>query len=82
MYFFHQPRETPMSAKAGLSEPLTPKPVTSIKDSLSPKNEEDTTGDLNGTSWVVDSSGFLSPNGPALKEVLDMVDGVRLFYSP
>ncbi|XP_028261994.1 v-myb avian myeloblastosis viral oncogene homolog-like 2b [Parambassis ranga] len=63
------------TSTSGLSEPLTPKPVTSIKDSLSPKNEEDTTGDLNSTSWVVDSSGFLSPNGPALKEVLDMVDG-------
>jgi hypothetical protein len=25
---------------------------------------------------VVDSSGFLSPTGPVLKEVMDMVDGV------
>uniref|UniRef100_A0A8C3AEA5 V-myb avian myeloblastosis viral oncogene homolog-like 2b n=1 Tax=Cyclopterus lumpus TaxID=8103 RepID=A0A8C3AEA5_CYCLU len=33
------------------------------------------TGEMNITSWVVDSSGFLSPTGPVLKEVLDMVDG-------
>uniref|UniRef100_A0A672F8W4 V-myb avian myeloblastosis viral oncogene homolog-like 2b n=1 Tax=Salarias fasciatus TaxID=181472 RepID=A0A672F8W4_SALFA len=46
-------------------------------DSLSPNGdmESDATGDMNMTNWVVDSSGFLSPTGPAMKEVLDMVDG-------
>uniref|UniRef100_A0A8C3G7W9 V-myb avian myeloblastosis viral oncogene homolog-like 2b n=1 Tax=Cyclopterus lumpus TaxID=8103 RepID=A0A8C3G7W9_CYCLU len=43
------------------------------RDGSSPKSEA---GEMNITSWVVDSSGFLSPTGPVLKEVLDMVDGV------
>ncbi|KAK5913132.1 hypothetical protein CesoFtcFv8_002946 [Champsocephalus esox] len=42
--------------------------------SLSPKSEAQSPGEIS-TSWVVDSSGFLSPTGPVLKEVLDMVDG-------
>ncbi|KAK5873052.1 hypothetical protein PBY51_013697 [Eleginops maclovinus] len=46
----------------------------SPKQSLSPKSEAQSPGE-NSTSWVVDSSGFLSPTGPVLKEVLDMVDG-------
>uniref|UniRef100_A0A3Q1FRC8 V-myb avian myeloblastosis viral oncogene homolog-like 2b n=1 Tax=Acanthochromis polyacanthus TaxID=80966 RepID=A0A3Q1FRC8_9TELE len=41
----------------------------------SPKTEPDTSGEVSCTNWVVDSSGFLSPTGPVLKEVLDMVDG-------
>ncbi|XP_037107525.1 v-myb avian myeloblastosis viral oncogene homolog-like 2b [Syngnathus acus] len=45
--------------------------VTSPKDSLSPLSEAGSTGE---TQWVVDNAGFLSPTGPALKEVLDMVD--------
>lgn len=46
------------------------------KESLSPRNDTDpTTGEINSASWVVDSSGFLSPAGPVLKEVLDLVDG-------
>uniref|UniRef100_A0A672FE46 V-myb avian myeloblastosis viral oncogene homolog-like 2b n=1 Tax=Salarias fasciatus TaxID=181472 RepID=A0A672FE46_SALFA len=51
--------------------------ASSPKDSLSPNGdmESDATGDMNMTNWVVDSSGFLSPTGPAMKEVLDMVDG-------
>uniref|UniRef100_A0A3P9IFQ5 V-myb avian myeloblastosis viral oncogene homolog-like 2b n=1 Tax=Oryzias latipes TaxID=8090 RepID=A0A3P9IFQ5_ORYLA len=43
----------------------------SPKDSLSPKTD----GEMSCGSWVVDGSGFLSPTGPALKEVLDLVDG-------
>lgn len=58
------------SAKAGTS-----KSVPSPSNSLSPKSEVDSTGAVTCTSWVVDSSGFLSPAGPVLKEVLDMVDG-------
>lgn len=51
--------------------------TSSPKESLSPRNDADsTTGEINSASWVVDSSGFLSPAGPVLKEVLDLVDGV------
>uniref|UniRef100_A0A667Z2W0 V-myb avian myeloblastosis viral oncogene homolog-like 2b n=1 Tax=Myripristis murdjan TaxID=586833 RepID=A0A667Z2W0_9TELE len=35
----------------------------------------DEAGEASSTGWVVDSSGFLSPSGPALKEVMDMVEG-------
>ncbi|KAM4612550.1 v-myb avian myeloblastosis viral oncogene homolog-like 2b [Polymixia lowei] len=51
------------------------KAAPSPKDGLSPKTEPDASGEVNSTNWVVDSSGFLSPTGPALKEVMDMVDG-------
>ncbi|XP_067097619.1 v-myb avian myeloblastosis viral oncogene homolog-like 2b [Osmerus mordax] len=44
------------------------------KDGGGPKSDPDSTGEMN-TTWVVDSSGFLSPTGPALKEVMDMLDG-------
>nr|XP_020448704.1 myb-related protein B [Monopterus albus] len=69
--------EAPISAlvEATSSEAGPSKILASPKDSLSPKSEADTSGDVNMTSWVVDSSGLLSPSGPALKEVLDMVDG-------
>lgn len=51
--------------------------VTYSKESLSPRNETDsTTGEISSSNWVVDGSGFLSPAGPVLKEVLDLVDGV------
>ncbi|XP_073324779.1 v-myb avian myeloblastosis viral oncogene homolog-like 2b isoform X3 [Pagrus major] len=72
------PSETLVSApvKVRPSEAGPSKAESSPKESLSPKTEADTTsGDMSCSSWVVDSSGFLSPNGPALKEVLDMVDG-------
>ncbi|KAL0978668.1 hypothetical protein UPYG_G00173700 [Umbra pygmaea] len=56
--------------EAGSHKDLSPQP------SKMSKNEPDTPGgDLNTSGWVVDSAGFLSPNGPALKEVMDMVDG-------
>lgn len=70
-------QETPASAKASNTETVQSKTFPSPKDSLSPKPELDNAGEINSTSWVVDESGFLSPTGPALKEVLDMVDGVR-----
>ncbi|XP_034542697.1 v-myb avian myeloblastosis viral oncogene homolog-like 2b [Notolabrus celidotus] len=63
------------SGEAGSCEARPSRAGSSPKDSLSPKTEADSTGDMNCSSWVVDSSGFLSPSGPALKEVLDMVDG-------
>uniref|UniRef100_A0A8C6PBB3 MYB proto-onco like 2 n=1 Tax=Nothobranchius furzeri TaxID=105023 RepID=A0A8C6PBB3_NOTFU len=49
--------------------------VSSLKDVSSPKTDVDSTGETNSSNWVVDSSGFLYPTGPVLKEVLDMVDG-------
>lgn len=53
--------------------------AVSPQQSKTPKSEPNTPGgELNTSSWVVDSSGFLSPNGPALKEVMEMVDGVRV----
>lgn len=56
--------------------------TSSPKESLSPRNDTDsTTGEINSASWVVDSSGFLSPAGPVLKEVLDLVDGVCICSS-
>lgn len=56
--------------------------TSSPKESLSPRNDTDsTTGEINSASWVVDSSGFLSPGGPVLKEVLDLVDGVCICSS-
>lgn len=45
------------------------------KDGLSIKSEPNASGEINVTSWVVDGSGFLYPTGPALKEVMDLVDG-------
>lgn len=77
VFSFRLLQETPgsVSAKAGPSEAGPPKAASSPKDSLSPKTEADG-GETSCSSWVVDSAGFLSPTGPALKEVLDMVDGV------
>lgn len=48
----------------------------SPKDSASLLSEGDNAGEMNCINWVVDNSGFLSPAGPVLREVLDMVDGV------
>lgn len=79
VFYFLQLHETPVSAsvKGGPSEAGPSKTVSSPKESLSPRTEVDTsTGEMSSSSWVVDGSGFLSPAGPALKEVLDMVDGV------
>ncbi|XP_036387277.1 v-myb avian myeloblastosis viral oncogene homolog-like 2b isoform X1 [Megalops cyprinoides] len=43
---------------------------------LTPKSESDASGEANNNRWVVDSAGFLSPtSGPALKEVLELMDG-------
>lgn len=80
VHVFHQLQEAPVSdsGKASPSEARPSKASRSPKDSLSPRTETDSSGDASCTSWVVDSSGFLSPTGPALKEVLDMVDGVNV----
>ncbi|MED6238103.1 hypothetical protein ATANTOWER_008972 [Ataeniobius toweri] len=67
--------ETPAPVAASPSEAEPSKAVSSPKDSSSIKTEEDTSEESSGTNWVVDSSGFLSPTGPTLKEVLDLVDG-------
>jgi len=54
-------------------DPPTPSPA---KEVPSPKTEPDISAENSCTSWVVDSSGFLSPTGPVLKEVMELVDGV------
>lgn len=61
-------------ARTGPNKDAPSKAVTSTKDP-SPKVDSEANGDTNCTNWVVDGSGFLSPTGPVLKEVLDMVDG-------
>lgn len=63
-------------ASAGTSSEPELKKVSSLKNNLSPKTDVEGAGETSSTSWVIDSSGFLSPTGPVLKEVLDMVDGV------
>ncbi|KAA8593533.1 hypothetical protein FQN60_009649 [Etheostoma spectabile] len=67
-----QETPVPASIKAEPSEAGPSKAASSPENRSSPKTEADTTGEMSVTSWVVDSSGFLSPTGPALKEVLDM----------
>ncbi|XP_062250844.1 v-myb avian myeloblastosis viral oncogene homolog-like 2b [Platichthys flesus] len=57
------------------SEAGPSKALLSPKGSCSIKSEADTSGEVTRSSWVVDSSGFLSPAGPGLKEVMDLVDG-------
>ncbi|KAM9859074.1 v-myb avian myeloblastosis viral oncogene homolog-like 2b [Aulostomus maculatus] len=69
------PSETTISIKMEPSEAGPSHAVPPLKDSLSPRTEADSQGDPNIISWVVDSTGFLSPTGPVLKEVLDLVDG-------
>lgn len=50
------------------ASPKTPKAPTT------PKSEG---GDSNVSTWVMDSSGFLSPSAaPTLKEVMELMDGV------
>ncbi|KAI4826459.1 hypothetical protein KUCAC02_029906 [Chaenocephalus aceratus] len=65
-------QETPVCVKV-VSTAAGPA-ISPSSPSLSPKSEAQSPGEIS-TSWVVDSSGFLSPTGPVLKEVLDMVDG-------
>lgn len=63
----------PVKDRHGDAGPSTTYP----KESLSPRTDTDpATGELSSSNWVVDGSGFLSPAGPVLKEVLDLVDGV------
>uniref|UniRef100_A0A8C8GMY9 V-myb avian myeloblastosis viral oncogene homolog-like 2b n=1 Tax=Oncorhynchus tshawytscha TaxID=74940 RepID=A0A8C8GMY9_ONCTS len=66
----HHSRDQGGPKEAGFHKAVSP------QQSKTPKSEPNTPGgELNTSSWVVDSSGFLSPNGPALKEVMEMVDG-------
>ncbi|XP_077583129.1 v-myb avian myeloblastosis viral oncogene homolog-like 2b [Stigmatopora nigra] len=46
--------------------------ISSPKENLSPMSGADSTGDMTSANWIVDS--FLSPRGPTLKEVLEMVE--------
>ncbi|KAM8914070.1 v-myb avian myeloblastosis viral oncogene homolog-like 2b [Spinachia spinachia] len=76
-----QLQETPASITVEAEPSTEPdeevllKAASSLKEGLSPKSEADAGGEMTSTSWVVDSSGFLSPTGPVLKEVLELVDG-------
>lgn len=73
LLFLTKLQEAPAASEA---EPS--KAVSSPRDDSGIKMEVDIGEEASSTNWVVDSSGFLSPTGPALKEVLDMVDGVRI----
>ncbi|XP_054883011.1 v-myb avian myeloblastosis viral oncogene homolog-like 2b [Poeciliopsis prolifica] len=68
-----QKDQLPEALAASEAEPS--EAVSSPRDDSGVKMEFDAGEEASGTNWVVDSSGFLSPTGPALKEVLDMVDG-------
>ncbi|XP_060926336.1 v-myb avian myeloblastosis viral oncogene homolog-like 2b [Limanda limanda] len=65
----------PALDEARSSEAGPSKADLSPKGSGSIKTEADSSGEVSRSSWVVDSSGFLSPAGPGLKEVMDLVDG-------
>lgn len=84
VYPFHQIQEMAVSAplKDGSSEEGPSKFESSPKETFSPSRSDLTSGEMSCLSWVVDSSGFLSPAGPALKEVLDLVDGVYIYNKP
>lgn len=61
--------------------PAKPESPPCRKGVVTPKRESSPGGGESSLSqWVVDSSGFLSPSsGPALKEVMEMMEGVRTF---
>ncbi|XP_068080246.2 v-myb avian myeloblastosis viral oncogene homolog-like 2b isoform X1 [Danio rerio] len=62
-----EPEEKATAPPQKASSPKTPKASTS------PKSEG---GDSNVSTWVMDSSGFLSPSAaPTLKEVMELMDG-------
>ncbi|XP_077429636.1 v-myb avian myeloblastosis viral oncogene homolog-like 2b [Vanacampus margaritifer] len=69
------PEMSDLTSVNGTDEAGPSRVVPSPKDSSSPLSEADSTLEMNPTHWVVDDSGFLSPTGPALREVMDMVDG-------
>uniref|UniRef100_A0A8C6PAV4 MYB proto-onco like 2 n=1 Tax=Nothobranchius furzeri TaxID=105023 RepID=A0A8C6PAV4_NOTFU len=72
---FLQKSQEPSAPAKNSHEAESSRAVSSLKDVSSPKTDVDSTGETNSSNWVVDSSGFLYPTGPVLKEVLDMVDG-------
>lgn len=49
---------------------------TAAESPTTPTSEAESGGSSNGSAWVNDSSGFLSPStAPALKEVMELMDG-------
>ncbi|XP_015243546.1 PREDICTED: myb-related protein B [Cyprinodon variegatus] len=74
-FFLHKLQETAAPVAVTTDEAEPSKAASTPKNSASIKSDDETSEEPNGTNWVVDSSGFLSPTGPALKEVLEMVDG-------
>ncbi|XP_019735149.1 v-myb avian myeloblastosis viral oncogene homolog-like 2b [Hippocampus comes] len=71
----HTPEMSDLTTVNGDDEAGPSRVVPSPKDAASLVSEGDNAGEMNCTNWVVDNSGFLSPAGPVLREVLDMVDG-------
>ncbi|XP_063071833.1 v-myb avian myeloblastosis viral oncogene homolog-like 2b [Engraulis encrasicolus] len=72
----------PQDVSCPAIEVTSPKPESSSpsppcrRGVQTPKRELDSGGESSTCSWVVDSSGFLSPSsGPALKEVMEMMEG-------
>lgn len=62
--------EKASTASTKTASPKTPKAPTT------PVSEADASGDPNVSTWVMDSSGFLSPSAaPMLKEVMELMDG-------
>ncbi|XP_056108495.1 v-myb avian myeloblastosis viral oncogene homolog-like 2b [Rhinichthys klamathensis goyatoka] len=52
------------------------KATTAPQKTASPKTPKSEAGDSNVSTWVMDSSGFLSPSAaPTLKEVMELMDG-------
>ncbi|XP_012694000.1 v-myb avian myeloblastosis viral oncogene homolog-like 2b isoform X2 [Clupea harengus] len=67
------PQDVPCPAVE--SVPAKPESPPCRKGVVTPKRDSDSGGE-SSTNWVVDSSGFLSPSSaPALKEVMEMMDG-------
>ncbi|XP_051528249.1 myb-related protein B-like isoform X2 [Myxocyprinus asiaticus] len=67
-------KQDPDAPEKASAIPKTASPKTP-KAPATPKSESDG-GDSNVSTWVMDSSGFLSPSAaPTLKEVMELMDG-------
>ncbi|XP_030634390.1 v-myb avian myeloblastosis viral oncogene homolog-like 2b [Chanos chanos] len=68
-------QETVNPATQDVAVPKTASPQNP-RVPVTPKSERDGGGDSSTGTWVVDSSGFLSPSAtPVLKEVMELMDG-------
>ncbi|KAG5274767.1 hypothetical protein AALO_G00139910 [Alosa alosa] len=65
-----------ISCPAVETVPFKPESPPCRKGVVTPIRDSDSGGESSMHQWVVDSSGFLSPSSaPALKEVMEMMDG-------